>query len=133
MNRDVKRRDEIIFGEYWSDRYKFGGCSNTEINFDQLKQLVEEDFINLNECQNDSPSTKEFISFADGYENNVIFEIYAISPDRDDYRVTIEGIQITIPIDKRDDLCNFMNNFRYADEFNIDSDEDNYFIRAWWD
>lgn len=133
MNKDYKRRDEIVFGDYQPDRYKFGGCANTEIYYDQLKQLVDEDFIELNECQNDSPSTEEFLDSVAGYEENAVFQIYTISHEREDYRVTIEGISVTVPKTDIDAFINFVQYYRFADEFDVDCDDENFYIRAWWD
>ena len=133
MNSNYKRRDEIIWGVYDPERYKSGGCCRFYAPAEKAQQLVEEGFIELNETQNESPSTEEFMNSIVGYEDWVEFECYAISPERDDYRVTIEGINIWIPIDKRDDMCRFVEEFRYADEFNINSDENGFHLRAWWD
>jgi hypothetical protein len=133
MNKDYKRRDEIIFGGYWEDRYKYGGCANDTIDYKQLKSLIDEDFIDMDECQNDSPTTQDFVDAISGYEDNVLFEVYAISPQRDDYRVTIEGIELTVPMTDLDQFIYFIEQFRYADEFEIHSDNDYFYIRAWWD
>jgi len=133
MNKDYKRRDEIIFGNYRASRYESGGCARADISIVQLKQLIEEDFINVHENQNDSPNVLEFLNDIEGHEDNAIFEIYAISPDREDYRVTIEGINIDISDSDKDALCYFIEQWRYADEFTINNMANGYSIRAWWD
>lgn len=133
MNKDYKRRDEIIFGNYLASRYELGGCARADINYDQLKKLIDEDFIDMDENQNDSPSTQDFVNDINGFENDVSFEIYAISPDRGDYRVTIEGINISFYNEDKEALCYFVEQWRYADEFNIYEQGGEYHIRAWWD
>ena len=134
MNEDYKRRDEILFGEYDPKRYDCGGyarCDN--MPYSKFKQLYDEGFVDKYEAQNESPSTIEFIDIVNGHEDWVEFETYAISPDRSDYRITIEGINIWIPYDKTDELCYFVEQFRYADEFSLCTYEEGFHLRAWWD
>ena len=133
MNKDYKRRDEILFGGFRKERYELGGCARCDMPYDKFKQLYDEGFIDPDENQNSSPTTKEFMHAVLGCEKWVEFEAYAISPDRDDYRITIEGIDIWIPLDKREDLCRFVEEFHYADEFSLDTDENGFHLRAWWD
>jgi len=133
MNNDIKRRDTIIFGNYNPDRY-FGGCARTDIPAKTLLKLYEEGFVNPDECQNESPTTQEFLCDISGIEDNVVFEIYAIDDKRDDYRVTIEGIQVGLPIDKRMLFLRLATKYGYADEFHIwEDDNENLRLRAWWD
>lgn len=133
MNKDVKRRDEIIWGDYNEKRYLSGGCARFDITAEKMKQLIDEDFVDLQENQNESPTTEEFMNAILGCEDWVQFEAYAISPDRDDYRITIEGIDIWIPAPHEYDMCRFVEEFRYADEFSLNADENGYHLRAWWD
>lgn len=133
MNSNYKRRDEIIFGEYDDSRYKLGGCAHADIDYETLKTLVDEDFIDMDENQNWSPSTKDFLDMSDGFKDNVSFEIYAISPQREDYRVTIEGINVEVPETDIDSFIYFIQNLRSADEFNIYNNNDKFYIHAWWD
>ena len=131
MNKDYIRRDEIIFGNYDASRYKYGGCARADINLTQLKTLIAEDFIDFNECQNDSPTTKDFIETIDGCDCEVLFEIYAIDKNRSDYRVTIEGVNVlTTDINC---FCFLIEEWRYADELTVNADNNKYSIRAWWD
>ena len=133
MNNDVKRRDEIIWGEYNPKRYNMGGCCRLEMGADKFKQLIQEGFLDLYENQNNSPTTIEFQKYIEGCEDWVEFEAYAIGPERDDYRVTIEGINIWIPADQTEKLCEFVEAFRDADEFSVNTDENGFHLRAWWD
>lgn len=127
LNNNVDERDVILFGEkYNKDRY-FGGCRRfDDITLEVLETLVEKNFIDLDECQNDSPTTEEFLEYMKDHEQFVAFG-YAISPDRGDYRITLEGIRSDVCFDDIDEMIDFTNRFRYADEFDVKPPY------AWWD
>ena len=133
MNKDIKTRDEIIFGEYDPEKYKYGGIRRFERSPDVIHRLIENDFIDLNECQNSSPSTKEFMEYVEDIEEYVTFGGYAVVDTRHDYRVTIDEIQILLPVEKQDEFFSLIEIFRYADEFSVSRDVDNYYLHAWWD
>jgi len=130
MNKDWELRDRYLFGEANKDRYKFGGIAKTTVTPDDIKWLLEHDFIDPEERQNDSPSTEEFMEYVEGHEG-VKFNIYAVSPDRPDYRVTIEEISVTVQDDE--DMIKFVDLFRYADEFELSRNKSGWKIEAWWD
>lgn len=131
MNKNYESRDQILFGKYDPESY-FGGCKRFHCSYGTMKRLVEENFIELNECQNESPSTKDFMeSFVDF--DDVIFNGYAISPNRDDYRVTIEGFDIEIPDTDFDKITFLVETFHFADEFSFQHNGDTYYMHAWWD
>ena len=134
MNKDIKRRDEIIFGKYEKDKY-FGGIRRFECPREVIEQLIKEDFIDLEENQNCSPTVKEFMELTDKESGlgNAEFECYAVSIDRDDYRVTIEGIDLEISDDDMDVFIYAIQNLRSADEFDIVHKSCAFFIHAWWD
>lgn len=91
LNRDIKKRDRIIFGKYEPSEYH-GGCRHfDELDIERLEYLLDNHFIDPDECQNLSPTTKEFFSFMQKYP---FWEAhgYVTSVDRSDYRITIEGI-----------------------------------------
>lgn len=126
MNKDVNKRDMILFGEeYNKDEYIGGARRFSDITLENLKRLVDEDFISLYEAQNSSPTTEEFIDFMESHPGFTVFG-YAISPERCDYRITIEGIQSNEMPDE-ETLIDFVSNFRWADEFEYDPPY------AWWD
>lgn len=131
MNKDYNRRDFIIFGEYDPSTY-WGGCKRFTCTKDTMQQLIAEDFIDLDECQNDSPTTNEFMEYTEDFED-VIFNCYAISPDRGDYRITIEGLDIEVADSDYDKITMLVENFRYADEFSFEHVPDAYCLHAWWD
>lgn len=132
MNHDYRRRDEIIFGGYDPKEY-CGGCRRGIISYDVLKQLMDEHFIDKTECQNDSPTAQDFLDYTEFFRDDTTFEIYAISPERDDYRVTVEGVQVDIDDTEHDKITSCVEVFHWADEFSFDHYDGKYHLRAWWD
>lgn len=120
-NKDWETRDKLIFGETDKSKY-MGGCrSFSGLDYRTLCALLEEKFIDPQEAQNNSPTTEEIMSFMKAYPDFTAHG-YVVSIDRDDYRITIEGV------DGRDYahsnapkelLRDFFDLFRYADEFDI--------------
>ncbi len=92
-----------------------------------LKKLLEEKFIDPNGRQNRSPSTQEFLSFMEKYPVAKAHG-YVVSPYRDDYRVTIEGLSV----DRADVTPEVRNAFldlsENADQLDTDGD-----LNSWWD
>ena len=129
MNLDYKQRDIIIFGfeKDWSK--SIGGTLHFEgLSKDKLQELVNKGFADPKECQNSSPSIQEFLQIGE-ISNKVTFHGYLVSPDRQDYRASIEGIDaddLTV-----DELLLLIKEVHYADEFDFDKEKGS--IRAWWD
>lgn len=127
LNNNVDERDMILFGEKYNKEKYFGGCRRfDDITLEVLETLVEKKFIDLDECQNCSPTTEEFLEYLKDHNDFCVFG-YAISPDRSDYRITIEGISCEENFEDIDELIDFINRFRFADEFMVDPPY------AWWD
>lgn len=127
---------ETEFGEGTANAR--GGVFNFQINLKQMKLLVDEKFINLDDCKNESPTVQEFMEWASyiidvhpELEKYLFFTGYAVSIKRKDYRTTIEGIQIhTKCYDApKDVLAAFANTFNRADEFCIFPES----MRCWYD
>jgi len=124
MNKDMKRRDEILG---ISSEYLGGTAHYKPISLDVLEQLIKEDFVNLDECQNSSPSINEFLEFMK--ENpKVKAHGYVVHSDRSDYRLSIEGLWVDEEDVTNELKITFMEWNRFADEFNV---KDN--LRSWWD
>ena len=131
MNKNYKRRDEIIFGAYKKEKYS-GGVRRFNCSRETILNLLEEDFISPDECQNCSPYVKDFVEYTEGIDETK-FECYAVSPDRDDYRVSIEGVDFIIPDTDYDKVTMAVDISRSADEFSFEHAKTNYYIHAWWD
>lgn len=126
FNKDIKKRDEIIYGEYDTEKY-FGGYRRiSDMSVELVKKLIDLKFIDPTETQNLSPSIQEFVDWAERHEG-FVFDGYAISLDRSDYRVSIEEIHRWGDYTK-EELKDFVDMFAGADEFETDGG-----LSAWWD
>ncbi len=127
FNKDYKTRDQLLgIQADWTSQS--GGIEYIEtITIDQLEKLLTDKFIDPNDYQNESPTTRTFYEFMARFPN-VSAHGYAVSPERDDYRVTIEGLyvkesDVTSELKKQfSELC------QEADEY-YDQGE----LYSWWD
>lgn len=106
-------------------------CERIEIDYPTLKGLVNLGIANLDETQNYSPSIQDFLAFYEVNncgEEEVVFEAYVVT-DREDSRITVEGIQLNTLLSSKESRNEFINLFRVADGFEVN--ENRY--RAWWD
>ena len=131
MNKDYTRRDTLICGE-GKHPYYIGGCYDFYCDWKTLNNLVKEGFADPNECQNDSPSIKEFLELTEGLKG-IKFKAYAVSPERQDYRITVDGIEASIYEAYGDDIAKLVQVCHEADEFDFSHEGYNYILYAWWD
>ena len=117
LNTDANARDQILFGEDFDKSKYIGGIRPFEnLPTATMKQLLELNFATEEDVQNNMPCIKELMEYAATHEN-VTFNGYAVSPKRDDYRISIEAImQDFTTVKDRDD---FTEMFRLADEFKV--------------
>lgn len=129
LNRDYHKRNEILFGDDIVDGEGWLGGTRRfeELNLSQLKELVDNEFIDLEDCQNCSPSVGDFLEFMSKYPK-VLAHGYAVSHNRDDYRVSLEGLYFKGRVSK-ELLKDFVYLCRHADEFNIGDNT----LYSWWD
>ena len=131
-NTDYQTRDIIIFGnpvewdEDLNDIKPF-----YQLSLAQLQQLIEQGFANPAAQQNNSPTIQAFLEFAQAQASKgfqFAFEGYAISPFRDDYRVSVEGIiyRGNYPYQMLVEFYEFVGE---PDEIDVQS----HYLRAWWD
>ena len=126
-NKDVETRDKFLYNGYNPENYRIGGiCRVNGLTSTEIKYLLDMKFIDPEECQGASPSTMEIYEFLKDHPKFYAFG-YAVSPDRSDYRITLEGICSEEYID-RDELIDFVEFARGADEFDLRP-----CCRAWWD
>jgi hypothetical protein len=98
--------------------------------FDMAVKLVDLKVLNLEDNQNESPTTDEFLHIARVARNEgsvVVFEGYITENDRTDRRVSIDGIRVRKP--SKVIMGNLVN--RRPNEFNYNEKTD--VVRAWWD
>ena len=131
LNKDIKRRDELIFGDY--DPLEYSGNSGgvrkfNGISVQTLKQLLAENFTDPDDDQNGSPSVREMLEFSEKWNNKYVFGGYAVEIWRADYRVSLDSIW-------REDLENLTGDERKAFiDFVGEVDElDEENMSAWWD
>lgn len=134
LNNDYNTRDQLLFGQDYDPELYTGGIRYfDDISYSLLKKLVDMQFANPEECQNDSPSINELLSAFEDYEDYISFSGYSVSPDRRDYRISIDEIKIEIPKDNTDMLSYAVEYYRYADEFHLSAAHGNFYVIAWWD
>lgn len=124
------QRDEIVFGEIYNQKKYCGGLRRfDELTLEQIDRLEDLDILNMDDAQNESPTTGEIVDFLRERESDGWYvHGYCISPERSDFRITFEGVGKKTPPSRRD-LIDFTRMFRNADDFNVD-DEGLY---CWYD
>lgn len=93
-----------------------------------LGKLLKEKLIDPEENQNGSPTTKEFFDFMKKYPQFLALG-YVISKDRDDARISIEGIENDGSAVDAGTMQAFIEEYRFADEFICRGNQ----LYAWWD
>ena len=128
LNPDQTTRDSILFSETPS----FGGGIGRffGLSLENLEKLINQNFIELDDCQNDAPSVNEIYMFMKMYPT-VTAHGYAVTKERSDYRVSLEGVECTDPgtICDPNFMRDFTNTFRHADEFSLTSE----IASCWYD
>lgn len=122
----------------------FGGIIRfNNLTVEQLEEISKVEGVDLYDKQNEAPTLKQFLEFGENVtrfsllnlDGELYYEGYLVDADRNDSRITIDGIAIKNVSVKEDpeDLDELKSDFkrfaRKADELDI---EDNY-MRAWWD
>lgn len=122
------KRDFILFGDVVNlGKYSGGIRKFRNLDVDRLKLLVEEGFAVLDDKHNEAPSIGEFIKFMEKYPE-VLAHGYAVSPERDDVRISIEGLESNEELSE--ECLNSIKGFAdYCDEFYYDSEG----LWVWYD
>ena len=118
LHRNEKKRDIIIYGEHDREAYRGGWRRFENLSLDTLKQLVDQNYIDLDERQNNSPSVREIMEFMEKYPDYTAHG-YVISAKRPDYRVSLEGVEKRAPAASKEEKEEFKRLFKYADECNM--------------
>ena len=131
---NVKKRDEILFGEYIPDRY--GPRGNyapyfKDLPLEQVEKLVEHGYLDLEMNQNGSPTTREFMDYMKMYPDARVSGFATCRPSDTDVVITTVSIRTDISVT----LAEFAARFHDADEFSIywDTANNMFDCRAWWD
>jgi hypothetical protein len=106
------------------DKTYLGGTITSQDLLSIVPLIPEE---NLEDRQNDSPTLRDFIEVA-RKEPNALFEVYVITEDRDDERITVDGVYIPI-----DNVVDFL----YSKALEMPNEEyiteDGKYRYMWWD
>ena len=131
--KQAKEREQMVFGRDFDwKRYRYGGVSH----FDNLppiaaRKLIQRGYLKREDCQNSSPSAEEIIDFCESFPAaDWYLHGYAVSPARDDCRITIEGCGTDGPVEDPSTIITFAKFFRYADELTAGLDSPLY---CWYD
>lgn len=112
LNKDSSLRNKILdpyFKAYtrWlrsrglGDLHEwFGGVRYFKLMpVEMLKKLVSLGFAELDDAQGCAPSIGQIIKFMERWPKFVLAHGYAVSHERDDYRIAVEGVEGIIPKD----------------------------------
>lgn len=126
MNKDIVTRDTMIFGSFDKEKYMGGVRRFNNLSCFTLEKLVAKDFANPEETQNESPTIREFIEFMKKYAGYTAHG-YVVIDTRDDYRVSVEGIDKGGDADSIEELKEFVKLCRWADDLDVDT------MYCWYD
>ena len=129
LNDNCKERDTLIFGKPID--WKKDGLGGTEsfegLSLKVLKELKEKNFLDPEDAQNSAPSIEEMMEFMDGHKGFTAHG-YVVSPDREDYRVSLEGVEfigkVSFPT-----ITEFSKMFGHADDLTIEEER----LYCWFD
>lgn len=127
INKDTQRRNRILGITFDWEKVSSGTMSLERIDVKTLELLFRERFIDPNEKQNESPTAIQFLSFMQKYPV-VLAQGYVVSPNREDYRITIDGLSVQPSYASGELKLAFFEFCKDADELNIEDG-----LRAWWD
>jgi hypothetical protein len=131
---DHRQRDLILKGFFTDKDYIGGSRRFSNLPLELLELILLENHTDHNEKHNNAPSIRDLIIFAKQMSEKgyyFFFNGYAISPKRDDYRVSVDTINIKYYFDN----SNHLNN-KIIEKFFKDADEkdlDNGTMRFWYD
>lgn len=116
MSRGLaNQRDQIVFGENYNSEKYMGGIRRFDyLNAEDLNKLLNLGLADPDEQQNEAPTTKEISNFLNNHQNFWAHG-YVVSPERDDYRVSLEGVECGSDYDLSD-VQDFFSLFKYPDE-----------------
>lgn len=119
MKRQLaNQRDKIVFGEYYDkDRYRGGIRYFSHMPVESLHELLKRGFADPDNQQNYAPPIKEIVQFLDKHPNFWAHG-YAVSPERDDCRVSVEGVECGSDY-TLSDIQDFFSTFYYPDTLRV--------------
>lgn len=138
-NLNYQERDNLISEDTALCQDSFGMLKFYGLSIECLQKLINLKFADPKEKQNNAPSIARMLDFGNEITKkyngiSVCYHGYAIPPERPDYRVSIEVIEVHIYDDFNNELYQeLVNDFKKftksADEKKINTD----CFYAWWD
>lgn len=130
MNRENEAARNTLLGLPTPEHYDLMYFDHVTV--ETLQKLVDLDVLELDDAQNDAPTAGEFMEYMRNHpEMNVTAHGYVVTPERDDYRVSIEGLNANPTT--HEDLLSFMWEFDSADDMCGDEKDGIYSAYCWWD
>lgn len=119
-SKDEEIRDKIIFGEYDKTKYMGGIRRYSNLDVATLNYLIAMGFADPQDKQNEAPTIEEFLQFLEKHPKFTAHG-YVVSSEREDYRLSVEGVQCETMGDVLDvnDVADFGDMFHDADEFEV--------------
>jgi len=154
MNKDWKTRDKILkpyfnaYKQYCKENlpYAYECLQNSDVWEGDLKRfklmpvqalqhLIELGFADPENDQNGSPSIAQMVSFMNRWPRFVFAHGYAVHYSRDDYRISVEGVEGKVPedLDKKarsEFVIDFLRFWTGADEMELNNNGN---FRVWYD
>lgn len=130
LNKNQVARDKILAPFFKLSKYGkgyLGGTRNFEgLDNKNLKILLEQNFADPEDAQNDAPTIKEFLELMTKFPQ-LKAHGYAVEGIRDDYRISIEGLEAKGKIPRK--LQDAFSALHFADEYESSST----YLRCWFD
>lgn len=126
LNNDQATRDILLrirIQEYLAGTARFSG-----LTIETLEELIKNNFVNLDDKQNEAPTIQEFYEFMKKYPC-VKAHGYAVDRGRSDYRVSIEGLDHAGNDISKELQLDFIKLCRKADELTCTEKR----LYSWWD
>ena len=122
----VNERDMVLFGEPYIKEHYGGRIRRFEdMNLEKLEKLVALNVVHMEDRQgSSSPSIMETMAFMRTHPKKFLCSGYAVSPDRSDYRISIESVYASPEKGAKiteQDRIDFTEMYSHADDFNDDT------------
>ena len=141
LNKDDRARQAIIrahgdicvplshkvAGEYIED---YDILHIVNLTCEGLEELLNRKFAEPEERQNECPSIDTIYDFLQSHPNFTAHG-YIVTPKRDDYRVSLEGVEGSGCTSQ--DVADFARLFHWADDFIVEPDESGQHCYCWFD
>lgn len=128
LNKDVDTRDRIVFGIKYNPEAYMGGIRRFKnLTYEELVKLRDCNFLDPYDAQNYAPTIEEIMEFMKNHSGFTAHG-YVVSPERSNYRLSIEGVEKEGNITNSDKGA-FIELFGDADELTMD---DNW-LYCWFD